>query len=203
MLRGDFVRPLLLKVNEKIAVNRRFIARATINVDQQQRISTTEVNQMIKTFNQLMGAAILALLTVGTAFAQARNQADVQIQSITATQSFSLFPALGQRLNCDVTVFSFNDDTAHNVTLNVILPVEVTVLSVPTGCAAIPTVSGSWHSSVQCNLGTLNVGDSKTIRIATTLPRLSVVAKTFGAFSWSATPDPKPGNNYGEVTVTP
>jgi len=159
---------------------------------------------MIKTLSHLMGVAILALLlTVGTALAQARNQADVQIQSITATQSFSLFPVLGQRLNCDVTVFSFNDDTAHNVTLNVILPVEVTVLSVPTGCAAIPTASGSWHSSVQCNLGTLNVGDSKTIRIATTLPRLPVVAKTFGAFAWSATPDPRPGNNYGEITVTP
>ena len=159
---------------------------------------------MTKILNQMMGAAILAaLLTAGTVLAQARNQADVQIQSITATQSLNLFPFLDQRLNCDVTVFSFNDDTAHNVTLNVILPVEVTVLSVPTGCAAIPTTSGSWHSSVQCHLGTLNVGDSKTIRLATTLPRLPFVAKTFGAFAWSTTPDPRPGNNYGEVTVTP
>jgi hypothetical protein len=159
---------------------------------------------MMKILNQLMGAAILAVLPLtGTVLAQARNQADVQIQSITANQSINLFPVPGQRLNCDVTVFSFNDDTAYNVILNVILPVEVTVLSVPTGCAAIPTTSGSWHSSVQCQLGTLNVGDSKTIRIATTLPRLSFVAKTFGAFAWSATPDPRPGNNYGEVTVTP
>ncbi len=159
---------------------------------------------MKKILNQMMGAAILSvLLTAGAALAQARNQADVQIQSITANQSLNLFPVLGQRLNCDVTVFSFNDDTAHNVMLNVILPVEVTVLSVPTGCAAIPTTSGSWHSSVQCHLGTFNVGDSKTIRIATTLPRLPNVAKTFGAFAWSTTPDPRPGNNYGEVTVTP
>jgi hypothetical protein len=158
----------------------------------------------MKILNHLMGAAVLsALLTTCTALAQARNQADVQIQSISATQALNLFPFLGQRLNCDVTVFSFNDDTAHNVMLNVILPVEVTVLSVPTGCAAISTVSGSWHSSVQCHLGTLNVGDSKTIRISTTLPQLPVVAKTFGAFAWSLTPDPRPGNNYGEVTVTP
>jgi hypothetical protein len=159
---------------------------------------------MIKTLNHLMGAAILALLlTVGAALAQERNQADVQIQSITATQSFSVFPALGQHLSCDVAVFSFNDDSATNVVLNVILPVEVTVLSAPTGCAAIPTSNGSWHSSVQCHLGTLNVGVSKTIRITTTLPRLPVVAKTFGAFAFSLTPDPRPGNNYGEVTVTP
>jgi hypothetical protein len=159
---------------------------------------------MIKILSYLVGAGILALLlTTGTALAQARNQADVQIQSITANQSINLFPVPGQRLNCDVTVFSFNDDTAHNVILNVILPVEVTVLSVPTGCAAIPTTSGSWHSSVQCHLGTFNVGDSKTIRISTTLPRLPVVAKTFGAFAWSTTPDPRPTNNYGEVTVTP
>ena len=159
---------------------------------------------MTKILSQMMGAAILAaLLTAGTVLAQARNQADVQIQSITATQSLNLFPFLDQRLNCDVTVFSFNDDSATNVVLNVILPVEVTVLSASTGCAAIPTSNGSWHSSVQCHLGTLNVGVSKTIRISTTRPRLPVVAKTFGAFAWSLTPDPRPGNNYGEVTVTP
>ena len=159
---------------------------------------------MMKILNQMMGAAILAaLLTAGTALAQARNQADVQIQSINAAQSFSLFPPVGQHLNCDVTVFSFNDDTAYNITLNVILPVEVTVLSASSGCAAIPTTSGSWHGSVQCHLGTLNVSDSKTIRITTTMPRLPVIAKTFGAFAWSTTPDPKPGNNFGEVTVTP
>jgi Domain of unknown function DUF11 len=159
---------------------------------------------MMKILNHLMGAAILAaLLTAGAAFAQERNQADVQIQSITATQSLILFPALSQRLNCDVTVFSFNDDSATNVVLNVILPVEVTVIGASTGCAAIPTSNGSWHSSVQCHLGTLNVGDSKTIHITTTLPRLPVVAKTFGAFAWSLTPDPRPGNNYGEFTVTP
>ncbi|MCI0392453.1 MAG: DUF11 domain-containing protein [Acidobacteria bacterium] len=157
---------------------------------------------MMKILNQLMGAAILtALLTAGTAMAQARNQADLQIQSITAAQALNPFPVPGQRLICDVTVFSFNDDTAYNVTLNVILPVEVTVISVPTGCAAIQTNSGSWHSSVQCHLGTFDVGDSKTIRIITTLPRLPIVAKTFGAFAWSLTPDPRPGNNYGEVTV--
>jgi hypothetical protein len=159
---------------------------------------------MMKTLSYLMrGAIVAALLTTGSALAQARNQADVQIQSITANQSFNLFPAAGQRLNCDVTVFSFNDDTAYNVILKVILPVEVTVLSVPTNCAAIPTTGGSWHGSVQCHLGTLDVNDSRTIRIVTTLPRLPVVAKTFGAFAWSTTPDPRPGNNYGEVTVTP
>ena len=42
---------------------------------------------MTKILNHLMGAAILAtLLTAGTALAQERAQADVQIQSITATQ---------------------------------------------------------------------------------------------------------------------
>jgi len=161
---------------------------------------------MSKILNRLMGTAILAiLLTGGTALAQERSQADVQIQSITATQSFNLFPSLSQRLTCDVTVYSFHDDSATNVVLNVLLPVEVTVLSVPTGCAAIPSNSsnGEWHGSVQCHLGTLQVGESKTIRIITTLPRLPNVAKTFGAFAWSLTPDPQPGNNYGETTVTP
>ncbi|MGH9768829.1 MAG: hypothetical protein ACREAB_15465 [Blastocatellia bacterium] len=156
----------------------------------------------MKILNQLMGAAVLAaLLTAGTALAQARNQADVQIQSINAIQAFNLFPALGQHLRCDITVYSFHDDSATNTVLNVLLPVEVTVISVPTGCSAIPTSNGQWHGSVQCHLGTLQVGDSKTIRITTTLPRLANVVKTFGAFAWSLTPDPQPGNNYGEVTV--
>jgi hypothetical protein len=161
---------------------------------------------MTKILNHLMGAAILAtLLTTGTALAQERSQADVQIQSITATQGFAPFPSLSQRLTCDVTVYSFHDDSAGNVVLNVLLPVEVTVLSVPIGCAAIPSNSsnGEWHGSVQCHLGTFGVGDSKTIRIITTLPRLSNVAKTFSAFAWSTTPDPQLSNNYRETTATP
>ncbi len=156
----------------------------------------------MKIFNNLMGPAVLViLLTTGSALAQARNQADVQIQKISGAQVTAPFPVLSQYLTCDVTVYSFNDDSATNVTLNVLLPVEVTVISATTGCAAIPTSNGSWHGSVQCHLGTLQVGESKTIRITTTLPRLPNVAKTFGAFSWSLTPDPRPGNNYGEVTL--
>jgi len=161
---------------------------------------------MTKILSHLMGAAILtALLTTGSALAQERAQADVQIQSITATQGFSPFPSLSQRLTCDVTVYSFHDDSATNVMLNVLLPVEVTVLSLPTGCAAIPSnaSNGIWHGSVQCHLGTFNVGDSKTIRIITTLPRLPNVAKTFSAFAWSMTPDPQLSNNYRETTATP
>src|SRR5262245_51714084 len=121
---------------------------------------------MMKIFNQLMGAATLAaLLTAGTALAQERAQADVQIQSITATQGFGPFPSLSQRLTCDVTVYSFHDDSAANVMLNVLLPVEVTVLSLPTGCAAIPSnaSNGIWHGSVQCHLGTFHVGDRKSV----------------------------------------
>jgi hypothetical protein len=161
---------------------------------------------MTKILNQMMGAAVLAtLLIAGTALAQERAQADVQIQSIAATQGFGPFPSLSQRLTCDVTVYSFHDDSAANVVLNVLLPVEVTVISVPTACAAIPSnaSNGQWHGSVQCHLGTFDVGDSKTIRIITTLPRLPNVAKTFSAFAWSMTPDPQLGNNYRETTATP
>jgi len=144
-----------------------------------------------------------AFLLTGAAWAQEREQADVRIQSITANQTFSLFPILAQYLNCDVIIYSDNDDSAGNVLLNILLPVEVRVISAPTGCAAVPSTSGNYHASVQCHLGTLNVGQSRAVHIVTTLPRLPVVAKTFGAFAWSTTPDPRPGNNFGEVTVTP
>lgn len=159
---------------------------------------------MKKTLNHLLQISIVTMfLMTGTAWAQAREQADVRIQSVNATQIFSMVPAPGQYLSCDVTVYSDNDDSAYNVMLNVLLPVEVRVISATAGCAAIPTSTGAYHGSVQCHLGTLNVGQSRTIRIVTTLPRLAVVSKTFGAFAWSLTPDPKPSNNYGEFTVTP
>lgn len=158
----------------------------------------------MKTLDRRLGLVFTVMLLIpGAALAQARSQADVRIQSINATQFFSFFPTPDTFLNCDVTVYSDHDDSAVNVVLNVLLPVEVRVTSVPSGCAAIPTSSGAYHSAVQCHLGTLNVGQSKAVRITTTLPRLSVVAKTFGAFAWSLTPDPQPSNNYREDTVTP
>jgi len=147
--------------------------------------------------------AVLAvlLLSAGTAFAQARSQADVQIQSIRAATVPPVAPSTTPYLYADVTVYSYWDDAARNVVLTVLLPVEVNVLQVSSGCAPIQTANGAWHSAVQCNLGNLQVGQSSTVRISTTLPRISTVRKTFGAFAWSLTPDPAPSNNYGEATA--
>ena len=156
----------------------------------------------MKIFN-CVSAVVLAvlLLSAGVAFGQARNQADVQIQSIHAAEIPAVAPASTTYLLADVTVYSYWDDSARNVVLTVLLPVEVNVLNLSTGCASIQTANGAWHSAVQCNLGNLQVGQSITIKIATTLPRIATVRKTFGAFAWSLTPDPVPSNNYGEATA--
>ena len=148
-------------------------------------------------------AAVLAalLLNPDSALGQSRNQADVQIQSIHAASVPPVSPSSTAYLLADVTVYSYWDDSARNVVLTVLLPVEVTVLNVSTGCAPIQTANGAWHSAVQCNLGNLQVGQSSTIKIATTLPRIATVRRTFGAFAWSLTPDPMPSNNYGEATA--
>ena len=158
----------------------------------------------MKTLSRMFGLVCAAILWLtGAALAQERAQADVRVQAVNATQFFSYTPTPGTYLNCDVTVYSDNDDAAGNVMLTVLLPVEVRVTSVSPGCAAIPTSSGAYHAVVQCHLGTLNIGQSRAARITTTLPRLSVVTKTFGAFAWSLPPDPQPSNNYRETTVTP
>jgi|SoiMethySBSTD1v2_1073268.scaffolds.fasta_scaffold54852_5 hypothetical protein len=145
-----------------------------------------------------MKKTIVVLLTILAAAAvvtgQARSQADVQVRSMTVSEAAG-------NLTLKFEVFSFNDDDARNTTARVLFPVNVKFLSSATGCTASPPVPDGTHSFAVCNIGRLRVGESRTVQVVTTIPSIATIRKTFGAFAWSETPDPRPGNNYGEATA--
>ena len=142
----------------------------------------------------LLAAFALLLLMTGTTFAQQRWQADIQILSVSVTE-------VPGELRAKIKVYNENDDAARRATLRVLLPVEVQFLRSSNDlCTAnvlrsnLPT-----HGIVECQLGDMGVGASQIIEVVTTVPPMGWnINKTFGAFVWSLSPDPKPGNNYGE-----
>jgi hypothetical protein len=143
-----------------------------------------------------LSAALTAILFTGSiAWSQERWQADVRVRSVTVVQVKS-------RLTCKVVVYSDHDDDARQTTVRILMPVGVKFLSSATGCFASPSAAADGTQGVAtCNIGTLAVGASRTVQIVTTVPTIPEISKTFGAFAWSITPDPKPANNYGEGTA--
>ncbi|HEY8224994.1 MAG TPA: IPT/TIG domain-containing protein [Pyrinomonadaceae bacterium] len=144
------------------------------------------------------------LMAVSSAYSQERAQADVQVRSVAVSEA-------GGRLTCRVEVFSVNDDDAHDTTLRILFPVGVTFVSSPSGCTANPSIaSDHTQAFATCEIGVLRHnggrGESRTVEVVTTVPRRELrISKTFGAFAWSRTPDPRPRNNYNEgtaITVT-
>lgn len=134
-------------------------------------------------------------LIADIARSQDRWQADVQVRSVSVTEARN-------RLTCNVEIFSEHDDDARRTTVHILLPVGVRVISLARGCTASPSESliDRTQGGVTCNLGRLGVRESRTVRIATTVPPAGL-GRTFGAFAWSITPDPRPRNNYGEGTA--
>jgi hypothetical protein len=154
----------------------------------------------MNTITRTIGAAFITLFAVtGVAFGQARAQADVQVRSMSVTESAG-------NLKVSIEVFSRHDDTARNTTLRILLPVGVRFVSSATGCEARPaTAADGTQSIATCEVGDLRHlggrGESKTMELLTTVPRIATIRKTFGAFAWSDTPDPLPRNNYREATA--
>jgi uncharacterized protein DUF11 len=133
-------------------------------------------------------------------YSQERAQADVQVRSVVVTE-------IGDRLTCRVEVFSVNDDDAHDTTLRILFPVGVTFVSSSSGCTADTSIaSDRTQAFATCEIGVLRhrggLGESRTVEVVTTVPRRELrISKTFGAFAWSRTPDPRPRNNYNEGTA--
>src|SRR5215470_11414293 len=109
------------------------------------------------------GATLLVMFcTAGAILAQERGQADVQISSINVTEA-------NNRLTCQVTVFSENDDDARDVRLFILLPVEVKFIEASNVCKRVSTPANT-DGVVECQLGDLRVRESKTIQVSTTVP---------------------------------
>jgi hypothetical protein len=179
------------------------------------------MNMLTKSMTILV--ALGALVSI-RAEAQAVGQADVQIQSLTVTPARSLrapgrtlptriappggivgptpLPA-SDSLDINVVVFSWNDDDAQNVKLNIFLPPESHVLGMPAECAAPvsnPGATGVSNAFVTCTLGSMAVNAARPVRITIARP-VSYVVPRVGVFAWSETPDPNTANNHAEAVA--
>lgn len=152
-----------------------------------------------------------ALCAASSAWAQERSQADLQIRSVSVTQVRDRGargdPGTGGKLVCQVTLYSDQDDDAQTPTVRILFPVGVRFISSTTACTPNPAPADATHAFAVCNVATMAVGASATVGVTTTVPPSFITNKTFGAFAWSLSPDPNPGNNYKEgaplTVVTP
>ena len=58
----------------------------------------------------------------------------------------------------------------------------------------------SLRGTVLCDVGNISNRGFKEVTLTTTLP-VEPLPKRIGAFAYSGTPDPEPGNNYAERTI--
>ena len=160
------------------------------------------------------------------AFSQERNQADVSISSVTlgmapannnnATISKPGVPTntisnpnasqavknsrlmASSDLKCTITVHNENDDDAYETVLVAVLPVEVSVLSIPANATVHKNVPGSpFAGYITFNLGHMTVGQNITVEFTFTK---SKYGNKVGGYAYSGTPDPNPANNYKEAS---
>lgn len=154
-----------------------------------------------------MTATLVLLATAAApAAAQAVGQADVQIQSLSVTAArvrptLAPAPRGGPRpIGAPAPAPTIGPADAQNVQLNIFLPPESRVLSLPAGCAAFPVnsmPSGAVSAFVTCGLGALYVNATRAVGLTITRPP-SYVAPRVGVFAWSEAPDPNTGNNHDE-----
>jgi hypothetical protein len=134
-----------------------------------------------------IGAALLVVSAGG----QKVWHSDV---SVRALEVLSVKP--GGPLTARVAVVA-DSDVARAVQVEIILPVGVAVLRLPTGCRTSPSPVATLSARVTCALGDLPVRTQRDVSITTTG---AVRGRTmrFAAFAFSDTPDPLPSNNFVE-----
>lgn len=151
---------------------------------------------------------VLGIVPREQAAGQARAQADVQIQAFSVQLTKMRGSGLNRQLatpgvTIDLTVFSNNDDDANGSRVQVFLPPETGILTVPAGCTPMGAgtgVKGTYHAYLTCDLGSIPVNGTRTIQFTVSAPP-SYITKRYGAFAYSETPDPFTGNNYAERTL--
>lgn len=147
----------------------------------------------------LVTLSLLPLITYSNVAVIGRQgqvwQADVQIRTLEVTKSKSTMTAR-------IVVYNERDDDARDARLVVLLPLGVGIDRLTPGCAATagPSMVPSLRAAVECDLGSIQNRSIKEVVVMTTLPP-DVLAKRFGVFVYSSTPDPIPGNNYAERTI--
>ncbi len=140
--------------------------------------------------------------------AQERWQADVNITSITLADASNLRTPPPKNytgatplpnIKCSITVHNENDDDAWNTMLTVVLPVEVSVVSIPSNATLDKSVTSTQHfaGNITFNLGHIAVGQNVTVDFVFTKSKYT---NKVGAFAYSDSPDPNPANNYKDAT---
>ena len=135
------------------------------------------------------------VLHAGRAPQSLKWQADIQIRTLEITRSRT-------GMSVRVVVYTENDDEARDAKVLILLPVAVGIDKLAPGCTAIagPSMMASLRSTVVCELGVIADRAFREVHLATTLPP-DQSPRRFGVFAYSATPDPRPGNNYAERSI--
>jgi hypothetical protein len=122
-------------------------------------------------------------------------QADIQIRTLEVTKSRTA-------MNVRVVVYTERDDEARDAKLIVLLPPGVGIDKISQGCTASAGPSGvpSLRATVTCDLGSIADRGLGEVLLSTTLPP-DALPRKLGVFTYSATPDPAPANNYAERTI--
>jgi hypothetical protein len=123
--------------------------------------------------------------------------ADVLVQDITASIA-------GDNFTCAATILTNGggDDSARNVTLVIVLPLEVKLLDRSPACAPVSITggTGTWTSHVVCKWASIARHSPQSVKIITTKSR-HPRSKSCGALIWNLVPDPDPANNSRSATA--
>lgn len=119
-------------------------------------------------------------------------QADVQIRTLEITRART-------GISVRVVVYTEHDDEALDARLLILLPVGVGIQRLGAGCTASagPSMMPSLRATVTCELGSIADRGFHEVLVAITPPSNTSQSR-LGVFAYSATPDPRPGNNYAE-----
>ena len=143
----------------------------------------------------------VVILLAGVLFASTRDalgsqkvasQADVQIRTLEITKARS-------GINVRVVVYTEHEDPARDARLLVLLPAGIGIQRLVAGCTASPAWSTmpSQRATVTCELGSIADRGFYEVLLEISAPASSARTR-LGVFAYSATPDPRPGNNYAE-----
>ena len=157
--------------------------------------------------------------TCVTVAGQERNQADVSVSSVTLNSAVIARPssinkqdiapvvvpdnknarlASPNNLKCSITVHNENDDDAYETVLVAVLPVEVSAMALPPNATVHKSTPNSpFAGYITFNLGHMTVGQNMTVEFTFTKSKFG---NKVGAYAFSGTPDPNPGNNYKEAS---
>jgi hypothetical protein len=102
-------------------------------------------------------------------------------------------------MKCSITIHNENDDDAWGTKMVVVLPVEVTVISMPPNATPDKAVTSTqpFAGHIVFDLGHLTVGQNVTVEFVFSK---SKYVNKLGAFVYSDSPDPDPSNNYKDAT---